>query len=270
MTGRTSSARHPPRAGRRAPQRSYAGRTAAERRAERRERLLEAGLQLFGTDGYAATSIEKLCAAAGVSTRSFYEEFDGREALLMALHDRVTQRALDAVIAALGTDERDRPVPCAGASRSDDGGTAAAGTAAAHTAVVGTGVAGTGAADRRAAGTGDSVRRRIEKGTAAYVTALTSDPRWTRIASVELIGVSRAVEEHRLRWRALWAELLETEAIRARGPLSADRADYHLAAVAVIGAVNELMLNWCTTGGSPPQGITAIIVRFIMGLLRAQ
>ena len=50
----------------------------------------------------------------------------------------------------------------------------------------------------------------------------------------------------------------------------AGRTDYHLAAVAIIGAVNELMLNWCTTGaGSPPDEITATIVRFIMGMLTA-
>ena len=50
-----------------APRRGYGGRSAAERRAERRERLLAAGLELFGTRGYAATSIERLCAAASVS-----------------------------------------------------------------------------------------------------------------------------------------------------------------------------------------------------------
>src|SRR3954468_8883804 len=44
------------------PARVYGGRSAADRRAERRERLLAAGLELIGNDGYAATSIEKLCA----------------------------------------------------------------------------------------------------------------------------------------------------------------------------------------------------------------
>jgi AcrR family transcriptional regulator len=227
------------------PQRSYAGRTAAERRADRRERLLAAGLELFGTDGYAATPIEKICATAGVSTRNFYEEFGSREALLMALHDRVTKRAIDAVAAAL--------------SSGDGGG--AAGSA-------------NGAAGSRPGGCADHadhktrVRRRIEVATDAYVSVLTSDPRWTRIASVELVGVSRAVEEHRLRWRALWAKLLEAEAAGIVGRPVAGRTDYHLGAVAIIGAVNELMLNWCATGGdSPPCDITATIVRFIMGML---
>lgn len=57
---------------------------------------MDAGLKLFGTDGYRATSIEKLCAAAGVSTRNFYEEFTGRESLLIAVYDQIMEAALQA------------------------------------------------------------------------------------------------------------------------------------------------------------------------------
>lgn len=81
--------------------RRYGAKSPGERRRERRERMLAAGLQLFGTDGYRATTIEALCAAAAVSTRNFYEEFGSREALLVALHDDVNARALAAVVAAL-------------------------------------------------------------------------------------------------------------------------------------------------------------------------
>jgi AcrR family transcriptional regulator len=54
-----------------------------------------------GTDGYRTTSIEQLCAAAGISTRNFYEEFSTREELLLALHDDLNARALDAVVRAI-------------------------------------------------------------------------------------------------------------------------------------------------------------------------
>lgn len=77
--------------------RSYAGRSAEERRTERREKLIEAALELFGTDGYAATSIERLCAEAGVSTRNFYQEFTGREDLLIAVHGQITARAVTGI-----------------------------------------------------------------------------------------------------------------------------------------------------------------------------
>jgi AcrR family transcriptional regulator len=70
--------------------------------------MLAAGLERFGTDGYRNTTIESLCAAAGVSTRNFYEEFGSREALVIALHDEINARALEAVVAALaGTDPAD-------------------------------------------------------------------------------------------------------------------------------------------------------------------
>lgn len=66
----------------------YGGRTAEERRAERREKLLDAGLELFGTQGYANTSIEALCAATRLNPRYFYESFKTREELLRAVYDR--------------------------------------------------------------------------------------------------------------------------------------------------------------------------------------
>ncbi|MGV9616522.1 TetR/AcrR family transcriptional regulator [Nocardia xishanensis] len=74
--------------------RNYAGLSKEQRVAQRRTRLIDAALELFGTQGYAATSIERLCTEANVSTRSFYEDMGSREALLIALVDRITKRAV--------------------------------------------------------------------------------------------------------------------------------------------------------------------------------
>jgi AcrR family transcriptional regulator len=182
--------------------RMYGGRSVVERRAERRERLLMAGVELFGTEGYAASSIEKLCSHAGVSTRNFYEEFGSREDLLMALHDRILEQAFQAVAGTL-----------AGAS-------------------------------------GTSLRERFTRAVRAFVTTTANDPRWARLAFVEIIGVSNAVERHRASWRDRWAEFLVAEAKRAveRGE-AADR-DFRLGAVALIGAVNELVQHWSLSGGA--------------------
>jgi AcrR family transcriptional regulator len=79
----------------------YGGRTAQERQAERRDRLLAAGLELFGTQGYASTSIEALCAAARLHPRYFYESFGTREALLRAVYDQHMERLAAAVATAL-------------------------------------------------------------------------------------------------------------------------------------------------------------------------
>lgn len=206
----------------RQPQRVYAGRSAADRRSERRERLLSAGLDLFGTDGYAASSIEKLCAAATVSTRNFYEEFAGREALLIALHSRILESAAVAV----------------------------------------------GSAFEALADATLSVR--IEHAVRAYIATTAEDPRWARLSYVEVIGVSEAVEQHRIAWRERWVALLEAEAARAVTRGEAAERDFHLGAVALIGAVNELVFHW-TTGGYriPLDDVIAEIVRLATAVVTA-
>jgi AcrR family transcriptional regulator len=73
--------------------RRYSGRPVEEWKAARRERLLEAALELFGTDGYTATSVERLCTQAKVSTRHFYHEFQNKEAVLLAVHAKVIEVA---------------------------------------------------------------------------------------------------------------------------------------------------------------------------------
>lgn len=69
--------------------RVYGGQTAEQRKRARRERFIATGLDVFGTTGFASSSIERLCSRASVSTRYFYEEFASREALLAAVYDEV-------------------------------------------------------------------------------------------------------------------------------------------------------------------------------------
>jgi AcrR family transcriptional regulator len=78
--------------------RVYAGRSEPQRRADRRARLLAAGLELFGTEGWNGTTIERLCARAGVATRSFYEEFPSREAALLAVFEKVMSGVIAEVV----------------------------------------------------------------------------------------------------------------------------------------------------------------------------
>jgi AcrR family transcriptional regulator len=69
--------------------RTYRGVTPAQRQAERRERLLAAGLELFGTVGYASTSVRAISAAAGLNSRYFYESFSSREDLLYSVYQTI-------------------------------------------------------------------------------------------------------------------------------------------------------------------------------------
>lgn len=71
------------------PRRGYGGRSAEQLQQERRNRLLAAALELFAERGYAKTPIEALCAQAKVTTRHFYEAFDGRESLLAELYQSI-------------------------------------------------------------------------------------------------------------------------------------------------------------------------------------
>jgi AcrR family transcriptional regulator len=87
--------------------RTYGGLSAPERRAERRDRLLEAGLELFGTIGFAKTTIPMLCSAAGVTARHFYDDFESREALLRALYDGIAENVFERSIAPLRSAEND-------------------------------------------------------------------------------------------------------------------------------------------------------------------
>ena len=184
-----------------APRRSYGGRSAEERRADRRGRLLAAGLELFGTRGYSATSIEKLCATASVSTRNFYEEFSGREELLVALHSDINERASAALAAAYAEEP---------------------------------------------------------------------DPRWARIAFVEVIGVSAGLERHRLRWRSRWEDALVGMAREAVERGEAVDRDYRLTMIALIGAVNNLVHHWSARGQDIPlDDITAELTRLSLAAVTA-
>jgi AcrR family transcriptional regulator len=74
--------------------RAYRGMSAAQRMADRRERLLGAAYTLFATRGFPNTTIERLCATARISNRAFYECFSGREDLLRAVYNRCVDETL--------------------------------------------------------------------------------------------------------------------------------------------------------------------------------
>ncbi|WP_328877436.1 TetR/AcrR family transcriptional regulator [Streptomyces sp. NBC_00299] len=85
-----------------APTGRYGGKSAEERKAERRRRFLDAALQLFGdSPGYRGTTVAALSEAAGLSTRQFYEEFRALEDVLTALHLEVNAWAEEAVLTAV-------------------------------------------------------------------------------------------------------------------------------------------------------------------------
>lgn len=177
--------------------RRYRGRSTDQLRAERRQRLMEAALSHIGEAGYASLTIEKLCSAAKVSTRHFYEHFRSREALLAALFDQFSAEAAGVIA------ERLRP---AGESE-------------------------------------DPVERALDA-VSAFVRFALENPARARLAFIETVGVSPEMEARRRaaigRFTALINEAAEH--LAARGALP--KQHYHLAAVALVGATNEMLVEW--------------------------
>ncbi|WP_232851298.1 TetR/AcrR family transcriptional regulator [Nocardia acididurans] len=81
--------------------RMYAGQPVEDRQRQRRARFLESGLTVFARDGYANSSVGAICKDAGLSSRQFYEEFTGRESLLLELYEQIDRESRDAVSATI-------------------------------------------------------------------------------------------------------------------------------------------------------------------------
>jgi len=188
--------------------RRYGGRSAEERREARRSALIDAGYELYGTLGYQNVTIDRACRQARLTARNFYEEFGGREALLRAVYDRTIGQALDAVLTALAETDTD----------TDTGGT------------------GTG--------TGTEVRDRAEAGIGAFVHAMLDDPRAARVVCLEVVGVSEDLERHRRQVLRAFADLVADEAHRLGTGRVPQGQDPTPAALALVGGVNELIVDW--------------------------
>lgn len=83
--------------------RTWRGVSAEERRLRRRESLIEAGIELFGTQGYASTPVKAVCSQAGLTERYFYEAFDDREGLLAAIYGQLVEATQARTRAAIET-----------------------------------------------------------------------------------------------------------------------------------------------------------------------
>jgi AcrR family transcriptional regulator len=78
----------------------YGGASAVERRAARRERLVDAGRELLGTEGWPGTTVRGVCHVAALNPRYYYESFADLDALLLAVFDRGLGQATDRILTA--------------------------------------------------------------------------------------------------------------------------------------------------------------------------
>ncbi|MDI2030348.1 TetR family transcriptional regulator [Saccharopolyspora sp. TS4A08] len=82
----------------------WAGVPAADRVSARRALLLDAALELLGTEGWSGTSVRAICQSARLNPRYFYESFTDLDDLVIALYDQLIdelrEQVTDAVEAA--------------------------------------------------------------------------------------------------------------------------------------------------------------------------
>jgi TetR/AcrR family transcriptional regulator, mexJK operon transcriptional repressor len=78
--------------GARSPARSHGGRPSRVESAQLSDRILDVATGLFLDDGFEATSIEAVARRAGISKRTFYHRFRGKEALFEAVVRRLIER----------------------------------------------------------------------------------------------------------------------------------------------------------------------------------
>lgn len=71
------------------PTQQYGGVHAVQRLKERKDKFIESGLEIFGTVGYARSTIKGICQHAGLTERYFYESFQSKEELLSAVYQRL-------------------------------------------------------------------------------------------------------------------------------------------------------------------------------------
>lgn len=72
----------------------WRGQTLRDRTADRRATLLDVGRKLLGSGGSAALTMRAVCRDAQLSPRYFYESFDSREDLLIAVYNQVEELLL--------------------------------------------------------------------------------------------------------------------------------------------------------------------------------
>lgn len=81
--------------------RKFKGLDANQRQAERRTRLISAGLETFGRQGFQVSTVKDVCLQARLTERYFYESFANREELFAAVYQHCIGQLRASLVAAL-------------------------------------------------------------------------------------------------------------------------------------------------------------------------
>ncbi len=81
-------------------QRRYRGSAAEERKALRRQQLIDAATEVYGRNGYRHSGVKQVCDAAGLTQRYFYESFAHSDDLLIACYEQAARQLREEITAA--------------------------------------------------------------------------------------------------------------------------------------------------------------------------
>lgn len=81
--------------------RRYGGIDSDERQRQRKQRLVEAGLAVFGQKGFHQSTVRDVCGQAQLTSRYFYESFEGMEDLFRAVYTSVSKQLMQATVMSL-------------------------------------------------------------------------------------------------------------------------------------------------------------------------
>ena len=88
--------------------RRYRGSSTEERRAVRRQQLIDAAIQVYGEYGYRHSGVKQVCDAAGLTQRYFYESFGHSDELLIACYEQAARKVRELNMAAAQAAGEDR------------------------------------------------------------------------------------------------------------------------------------------------------------------
>jgi AcrR family transcriptional regulator len=81
-------------------QRAYKGQSADARRSQRRQRLIDAAMDAMAGNVWRSATVEKICVAAGLNKRYFYESFADLDSLSAAVVDDIAEDVRTATVEA--------------------------------------------------------------------------------------------------------------------------------------------------------------------------
>ena len=80
------------------PRRNYGGIDADERVRVRRSQLIDAALGIMAADEWRAATVAKVCQAAGLNKRYFYESFTDLDALAAAVVEDAARQVAESAV----------------------------------------------------------------------------------------------------------------------------------------------------------------------------